>query len=149
MYIFLLSLARTITSLCSSLALENSELVESLVLISPIGLGKEIDNYVDEFIVCEAKYTHAGTKKKLNFDISKYQKFSKKIKYIVVEGEPESLVDPFKSNKAENVVFRINAQKRIHHQREFILNQLRNYDANDWIIYSDSDEITNLVNFDL
>ena len=108
-----------------------------------------LDNYVDEFIVCEAKYTHAGTKKKLNFDISKYQKFSKKIKYIVVEGEPESLVDPFKSNKAENVVFRINAQKRIYHQREFMLNQLRYYDANDWIIYSDSDEIPNLVNFNL
>ena len=71
-----------------------------------------LDNYVDEFIVCEAKYTHSGNKKELNFDISKYQKFSKKIKYIVVEGEPESLVDPFKSNKAENVVFRINAQKK-------------------------------------
>ena len=26
-----------------------------------------LDNYVDEFIVCEAKYTHAGTEKKIKF----------------------------------------------------------------------------------
>ena len=36
-----------------------------------------LDNYVDEFIVCEAKYSHAGIKKDLNFDISKFKKFSK------------------------------------------------------------------------
>lgn len=41
--------------ICLNIALENSELVESLVLISPIGLGKEIDDYVEEFIKSESR----------------------------------------------------------------------------------------------
>ena len=33
-----------------------------------------LNNFVDEFIVCEAKYTHAGRKKELNFNINKYER---------------------------------------------------------------------------
>ncbi len=109
-----------------------------------------LNDYVDNFIVCEARYTHAGKKKDLNFDIKRYKKFSNKITYIIVEDEPKNLIDYNSSNKSENVVFRINAQKRIYHQREKIFFELKkNYDSNDWIIYSDSDEIPNLMDFNL
>ena len=39
-----------------------------------------LEKFVDEFIVCEARYTHAGEKKKLNFNIDDFKKFKKKNK---------------------------------------------------------------------
>ena len=45
-----------------------------------------LNEYVDEFLICEAKFTHAGERKKLNFNIKDYEKF-KKINYLVVENE--------------------------------------------------------------
>ena len=33
-----------------------------------------LDKFVDEFIVCEARYTHAGEKKNLNFKINDFKK---------------------------------------------------------------------------
>ena len=41
-----------------------------------------LNKYVDKFIVAEAKYSHSGEKKKLNFDINKFSGFKKKIIYI-------------------------------------------------------------------
>jgi len=37
-----------------------------------------LDKFVDQFIVCEARYTHAGDKKNLNFNINDFKKFKKK-----------------------------------------------------------------------
>ena len=54
--------------ICLNIALENSELVESLVLISPIGLGKEIDNYVEEFIKSESRRDLKPQLEKLYFN---------------------------------------------------------------------------------
>jgi beta-1,4-mannosyl-glycoprotein beta-1,4-N-acetylglucosaminyltransferase len=39
-----------------------------------------LEKFVDEFIVCEARYTHAGEKKKLNFNIDDFKKIQKKNK---------------------------------------------------------------------
>ena len=109
-----------------------------------------LEKYVDEFIVCEAKYTHAGKKKELNFDIRKYEKFKNRINYIVVENEPDNLNDKRDTSEFKNLMFRINAQKRIYHQREAIFNELKNhYSPEDWVIYSDSDEIPNLEKFQI
>jgi beta-1,4-mannosyl-glycoprotein beta-1,4-N-acetylglucosaminyltransferase len=44
-----------------------------------------LEKFVDEFIVCEARYTHAGEKKKLNFNIDDFKKFKKKINYIIID----------------------------------------------------------------
>ena len=46
-----------------------------------------LEKFVDEFIVCEARYTHAGEKKKLNFNIDDFKKFKKKINYIIIAFE--------------------------------------------------------------
>ena len=48
---------------------------------------------VDKFIVTESTYSHSGKKKKLNFDINNYPKFKDKIKYIVIDKEPEGIVE--------------------------------------------------------
>ena len=51
-----------------------------------------LNKYVDKFIVVEAKYSHSGEKKKLNFDIKKFKEFKKKIIYLVSENEPDDLI---------------------------------------------------------
>ena len=108
-----------------------------------------LNNFVDEFIVCEAKYTHAGRKKELNFNINKYEKFKHKINYVVVDNEPEDLIDVITAKGPKNLIYRINAQKRIFHQREAILKEVKKNNHDDWVIYSDSDEIPNLENLNL
>ena len=42
-----------------------------------------LNQYVDKFIVIEAKHTHSGQEKKLNFDINK--KIQKKLKQLMKE----------------------------------------------------------------
>ena len=41
-----------------------------------------LNEYVDEFLICEAKFTHAGERKKLKFNKKDYEKFKKKINYL-------------------------------------------------------------------
>ena len=50
-----------------------------------------LNKYVSKFIICESKFNHKGIKKKLNFDIKNFKKFEKKIKYVVLENQPENL----------------------------------------------------------
>ena len=44
-----------------------------------------LNDYVDKFIILEASENHQGKKRNLKFDISKYEKFKNKIKYIPLE----------------------------------------------------------------
>ena len=105
-----------------------------------------LDQYVDKFIVCEALFTHSGNKKKINFDINKFNKFKDKIEHIVVENEPEDIIKVTNDNP---ILMRSNSIKRINYQRNYILNSLKNANPNDLIMYSDNDEIPKLENIDL
>ena len=51
---------------------------EDLILEARLNI---LNKYFDKFIICEAKYTHSGEKKKLNFDIKIFQ--SLKIKLFI------------------------------------------------------------------
>ena len=110
---------------------------------------KVLNNYVDEFIVCEALYTHSGKKKKINFNKNNYPTLKKKITHIIVDKEPNNLFEINESNKSNNSLFRLNATKRIEKQRNKIISYLEKNNPNDWIIYSDSDEIPDLSKIDL
>ena len=57
-----------------------------------------LNDFVDKFVITEAKYSHSGEKKKLNFDFNRFKQFRKKIIYLVVENEPDSLVYAKKGN---------------------------------------------------
>jgi len=105
-----------------------------------------LNQYIDKFIVCEAKFTHSGRKKKLNFDINKFSKFKDKIIYLVVENEPENLIYENKINKIESPLnLRINSVKRIAFQRNKLLEAVNDIaEPNDYIFYSDNDEIPDL-----
>ena len=103
-----------------------------------------LNEYVDEFIVCEATYTHSGQKKKINFDKNNYPNFKNKITHIIVDKEPDNLFEINEENKHNNILYRLNASKRIEKQRNAINTVFSKINMNDWIMYSDSDEIPDL-----
>ena len=108
-----------------------------------------LDEFVDEFVVSEATFTHSGKKKNINFDISRYEKFKHKIKHLIISEKPDDLFEINEKNKSNNSLYRLNAANRIQFQRNYINKYLKQFSPNDWIIYSDSDEIPNLNKIDL
>ena len=44
-----------------------------------------LNNYVDYFVIVEAKEDHQGRKKKLNFNIENFKQFKDKIIYLIQE----------------------------------------------------------------
>tara|TARA_B100000787_G_scaffold169882_1_gene162709 strand:+ start:2264 stop:3073 length:810 start_codon:yes stop_codon:yes gene_type:complete len=95
-----------------------------------------LKDHVDYFVICESKFDHKNKSKKLNF-IKKHNHDSNKIKYIVMESSfPEN------TNVWQNQAI----------QREFLLKNLNTVAPNDYIFFSDPDEIPNpqfLENFTL
>ena len=108
-----------------------------------------LNNYIDEFIVCEATHTHSGQKKKINFNKNNYPNFKNKITHIIVDNQPDDLFVINEQNKHDNSLFRLNAAKRIEKQRDQLAHHFDKTNLNDWIIYSDSDEIPDLSKIDL
>ena len=110
-----------------------------------------LDPYVDKFVITGSKYSHSGEKKKLNFDINKFKDFKKKINYIVVENEPNNLFDETKLHldKSGNNQIRENSIKRIALQRDSLTSGIEEADENDYIFYSDNDEIPRFENISL
>ena len=58
-----------------------------------------LNKHVDKFVIAEAKYSHSGEKKKLNFNYNKFPEFKKKIIYLVVEDEPDDLIYEKRENQ--------------------------------------------------
>jgi beta-1,4-mannosyl-glycoprotein beta-1,4-N-acetylglucosaminyltransferase len=86
-----------------------------------------LKNYVDYFIVCESLEDHQGKKKKLHFNINNFKSLKKKIIYLLCPGFPKGL-DPWQRQAL---------------QREYIFNGLDKAKPDDYIIFSDPDEIPN------
>ena len=110
-----------------------------------------LDKYVDYFVIVESVFTHKGDKRKLQFDLNKYEKFKSKIIYLIYDKEPENILkisnDDLKDEKSKKYIF--NAIYRENGQRNFILNGLKNANDEDMILISDVDEIPNLENIQL
>ena len=108
-----------------------------------------LNEYVSKFIICEARYNHNGLKKKLNFDINKFEKFRNKITYIVLENQPPDLekIENHDNLEKKNSKILDNALKRENFQRNFCFSELQKYSPEDLIIINDLDEIPNLKNF--
>ena len=105
-----------------------------------------LNPYVDKFIVCESLYTHSGKKKNINFNVNDYPKFKNKIIHIILEEEPVDLINGEDLSVQDK---RLNSITRIRSQRNYIKTFLKEFSPDDYIIYSDNDEIPNLENFDL
>ena len=105
-----------------------------------------LNQYVDRFVIVESSYTHSGKKRKLLFDINKYNKFKDKISYIILDEEPKNLFQIKKKDNSDrkNSKYILNAAKRENLQRNFITKGLKDASSDDMIIISDVDEIPNL-----
>ena len=110
-----------------------------------------LNKFVKQFIISEATYTHNGTKKKLKFNINNFQKFKDKITYIVVDKEPENLLElskyDTKEKRGEKLI--LNGMARDYFQRENLARGLKNMSEDDFILISDLDEIPNLDNLNI
>ncbi len=98
-----------------------------------------LDKFVDYFVIVESTVNHQGKEKKLQFDINKYSKFKKKIKYIIVDDTPENIKKPHEGG--ESLVEQ--------HQRNSLMKVLNKADDEDIIILSDVDEIPDLNKLNL
>ena len=49
---------------------------------------KILNPYVDQFIVCEARFTHSGKEKEINFKKENYAEFEHKIVHQIIDKEP-------------------------------------------------------------
>ena len=101
-----------------------------------------LNEYVHKFIVVESKYSHSGKKKSLNFDINKFKKFKDKILYLVIENEPEDLME-IKDQSKSSMIKRINSLKRIEQSYNFMQKGIKDASDEDLIVLSDNDEIPN------
>ena len=96
-----------------------------------------LNDYVDKFVICESRFDHKGNPKKLNFKINEFANFKDKIIYLVLDNQFPKISDPWITQA---------------YQREFLLNNLEGPSPDDYIMFSDPDEIPKpelLVNFKL
>jgi beta-1,4-mannosyl-glycoprotein beta-1,4-N-acetylglucosaminyltransferase len=110
-----------------------------------------LDPYVDYFVIVESLFTHKGDKRKLKFNHEKFNKFKKKIIYLIYDEKPKE-IEPINDEDSEYELSRkfiLNAAYRENGQRDFITRGLSNAEDDDLILVSDVDEIPNLENIDL
>tara|TARA_B100000767_G_C19621753_1_gene474374 strand:- start:43 stop:933 length:891 start_codon:yes stop_codon:yes gene_type:complete len=110
-----------------------------------------LDKYVDYFVIVESIFTHRGDKRKLKFNIEKFEKFKHKIIYLIYDKEPVNIQkvsdkDDLIKRSDKNI---FNAIHRENGQRDLILNGLKEAENEDLILISDVDEIPNLKNLEL
>ena len=99
-----------------------------------------LNDKVEKFVVTESTYSHSGQKKKLNFDINNYPNFKDRIIYIVIDKEPDGIVEENNNPSLQ----RSNSLKRIELSYDESLKALESASDEDFIMLSDNDEITNL-----
>jgi beta-1,4-mannosyl-glycoprotein beta-1,4-N-acetylglucosaminyltransferase len=93
-----------------------------------------MNEYVDFFVISESTRTHQGKTKNINFDINKFSKFKNKIKFVVADYDKK--ID-FKSHIGGESIIE-------QHQRNFLIEGIKEAAPDDLIILSDSDEIPDL-----
>ena len=93
-----------------------------------------LDEYVDYFVISESTKTHQGKNKKLNFDIKNFSKFKNKIKFVIADYKEDINFD--NHTGGESAIEQ--------HQRNSLIEGIKNASSEDLIILSDSDEIPDL-----
>ena len=86
-----------------------------------------LKNVVDTFVVCESVFDHKRKKKEINFNLIN-QEFKNKVKHLIIK-------EPFPPNLSNWQIEEF--------QREKLLEVIKEANSEDFIMYSDSDEIPN------
>ena len=110
-----------------------------------------LDKFVDYFVIVESTFNHRGERKKLNFNLNNFSKFKNKIKYLVLDKQPNNIekVNDDDTENNKSIKYILNGYKRDNFQRQQAMSALDNIHENDWIIINDIDEIPNLKNINL
>ena len=108
-----------------------------------------LDKFVDKFVIVASKFSHRGEIRKPSFNINKFEKFKNKIKYILLEDNPNDLYEIDKEDPRIHEKKILNGNLREFHQRNSIIKGLNDANDEDIILISDVDEIPNLegINF--
>ena len=109
-----------------------------------------LNEYVDYFVIVESLFNHKGEKRELKFNLKKFEKFKKKIIYLVYGEVPQKIesINPADNEGEKSRKYIFNAYLRENSQRNYIIEGLNNADQNDIILVSDVDEIPNLEKID-
>ena len=93
-----------------------------------------LDKYVDYFVISESTKNHQGKDKKINFKIENFPKFKNKIRFLIADYKDK--ID-FKNHEGGESIIE-------QHQRNYLIQGLKDAQPDDLIILSDSDEIPDL-----
>ncbi len=94
-----------------------------------------LDKYVDYFVISESTKTHQGNSKKINFDVKNFSKFKNKIIFIIADYKDKIGFDKH-----------IGGESPIEqHQRNSLIEGIKQATPEDLILLSDSDEIPDLT----
>ena len=94
-----------------------------------------LDKFVDYFVISESTKTHQGKPKKINFDIKNFLKFKNKIIFITADYKGEINFDNHTGGESPIE----------QHQRNSLIEGIKEASSEDLIILSDSDEIPDLT----
>lgn len=110
-----------------------------------------LDKVVDYFVIVEAKKTHSGKDKPLNFleNKERFKKWENKIIYVIPEKLPLPTKIYFKDNWRMNSVLGIGRFRPEIAQRKCVKEGLKKAKNEDLVIISDLDEIPNPKKIDL
>ena len=110
-----------------------------------------LNKYVDYFVIVESTYNHRGDKRRLLFNINKFEKFKNKIIYLIYDENPQNIEKVLENDNPSEISkkYILNAAKRENGQRNYIFNALEKANNDDLILISDVDEIPNLEALDI
>ena len=110
-----------------------------------------LDQYVDYFVIIESCFTHRGDKRKLKFDIKKFERFKDKIIYKVYDEIPSEVKEIQKNDDEDTKSYKyiMNAAHRENSQRNYISEGIKDADDEDIILVSDVDEIPDISTTDI
>ena len=98
-----------------------------------------LDKYVDYFVISESTKTHQGKNKEINFDLKKFSKFKDRIIFIVADYKDDINFEKHKGGESPIE----------QHQRNSLIEGIKDASSDDLIILSDSDEIPDLEKLSL
>ena len=95
-----------------------------------------LNEFVDYFVIVESLYNHKGESKNLNFDINKFKKFERKIRYLILDQLPKNteIINKEDSENEKSRKYILNGYKRDHFQRNYIMNGIKDADFEDMIL---------------
>ena len=93
-----------------------------------------LNEHVDYFVISESTKTHQGKEKKINFNLNNFPKFKNRIKFLVADYNKK--IDFSRHTGGESPIEQ--------HQRNTLIEGIKDASPEDLIILSDSDEIPDL-----